>query len=570
MYVLGAGCGNTGFSTCDVPPRMDSGDTLYIDGDSDITPGAQAQYPVGLDTSGGVTPANGSHCFGPAPSDCTMANMPGTSSIIGTGKHRPQLWGREQVDQVLNDNNSTSTTIDNLEITQHSACVYNGADPNHATDGFPNRCHTPNGSSAPFGDWGITGLSLTGKGITLKNCWIHGMGQWGIATGNLTGFTEQNNIINGNGGGGVGLGQNNSGGSITLGGTTTVTQEIIAFNGCGSHYPLHSSDPFDTLNYHHCADDNSSNGTMLADGWAIESSSAKCNNVVMNNDIISFNTKGGVDNLHCNGSGTFSAYRVRAEGNESQQMKINYGRAHIENSQIINDCNYFQGQPFTTPCGGDGSCPPSQGYDFCRAAGNGLRIAVVAGGTYDISNSTFYSDGGDNVEFPEGVTCDAASHVNMYNNLVVHARDYANGGKENTSFWSNDTGLSACHPVKEDYNLVYQSNNSQCAGQHDVCNNPPHAAVTGNFALNGNNGTSYTNTNLGDQFTPFSGGALAGAANGSLTLSGTPNDYNNASRGSSWDIGSYQHNSCAVKGSICFSNEGCCGGTCGGHICSGA
>lgn len=538
MYVLGAGCGNTGFADCDAGSRMQDGDTLSISGDSDLNPGAQAQYPIGMDPGGDVTPSHGNNCFAPAPMNCTMANLPPHSSIIGTGKHRPQLWAREQVAQVLNDNASASTLIRNLEITQHSACVYNGADTGHSTDGFPNRCPTPNGASPPFGNWGISGLSLAGKGITLENCWIHGMGQWGITTGSLEDFTEKNNIINGNGGGGVGLGQNNSGGSIELKGTTTVSHETIVFNGCGSHYPLHSSDPMDTANYHNCADDNSSNGTILADGWAIESSRASCRRVVMTDDVISFNTKGGIDNLHCDGSGAFYAYRVTAEGNESQQIKINYARGDIENSRIINDCNFFQGQPFVTPCGSDGSCPPSQGYDFCRAAGNGLRIAVVNDGIYRVTNSTLYSDGGANVELPP-VSCNSGSRVSLHNNLVINAADFTDGSSHPTSFYENDTG--SCNPVSEDYNLVYQSHPPQCSGGHDICNNPTNAGVTGNFTLNGNHGTSYTRTDLSDQFYPDPHGPLAGAADSGASLSGPSNDCRNSPRPASWDIGACQH-----------------------------
>jgi hypothetical protein len=567
MYVLGAGCGNTGWNTCDVAPRMGNGDTLNINGDSDITPGAQAQYPIGLDTSGVITPTHSSNCYAPSPENCTMANIPSNSSIIGKGTHKPQLWGREQVAQILNDNNSTSTTINNLEITQHSACVYNGSDPNGSTDGFPNRCHAPSqGFSSPYGNWGITGISLSGSGITLQNNWIHGMGQWGVTTGSLSDFSEQNNTINGNGGGGVGLGQNNSGGSISLGGTTSVSNEIIVFNGCGSRYPLHSSDPFDTLNYHHCADDNSSNGGMLADGWAIESSSANCNNVVMNNVIVAFNTKGGIDNLHCTGSGTFSAYRVRAEGNESQQMKLNYGSANIENSQIINDCNYFKGQPFTTSCGGDGSCPPDQGYDFCRASGNGIRLATVNSGVYNLVNNTFFSDGGANIELPPD-TCNSSTVVHILNNLVIGASDLMSGNSQNAGFWENDSGT--CNPIVEDYNLVYQVNDPfHCAGSHDICDNPSNAGVTGNFALNGSN--TYSGIDLADQFYPSAGSPLIGAANSSITLTGTSNDYNNFSRGSSWDIGSYEHGSAVAGGGVCFSSGECFSGSCSSNLCMGA
>jgi len=573
MYALGAGCGNFGFS-CTVSGVMSSGDTLDIDGDNGSN---QAQYPIGYDSTGVITPSNSGNCTSGGALNCTMGNMPDGSTVQTTpgSTHQAQLWGREHLNQVINDNISSSfTIINNLEITQHSACVYNGADPNHTTDGFPNRCVT---SSAPFGPWAIGGISLTGSGITLENNWIHGMGQWGVTTGSITNLIEEGNTINGNGGGGFGIGQNNSGGTITFGGINTINNEKIVFNGCGSHYPLHSSDPYDTLNYHTCADDGSSNGTMLADGWACEAGSCDTSGTTVNmsNTDVSFNTKGGIDNLHADGLGTFNAYRVRAEGNESQQLKLNYNAVNIENSQLINDCNYFEGQSFNTTIDGCGNTLPhfypvntcmgnSQAYtaswDFCRAAGNTIRLAIGAPETVKISNSTLYSNGGANVEYSGA--CTASPTVAMNNNIVVNAPDYTSSG-QNTSFWEDDTTSGPCVTTTEDYNLNYQPHTSQCAGAHDICTNPSNAAVTGNFALNGNSGTSYTLTGLATQFYPSSGGVLVGAANNALSLTGTSNDYNVVARSpSTYTIGGYTQGSCVASGGTCFESGECCSGAC--------
>lgn len=585
MYIGGAGCGNTGQNTCDVAALWASGDTMSIDGDSDITPGAQAQYPIGLDVNGVITPTGGSNCTSSVGENCTMAQLPDNFSIIGTGAHKPQLWGREAVAQVLNANQaSTGDTINNLEITQHSACIYHGVDPSNTTDGFPNVCHTASGGfSTPFGNWGQAGIGLGGSNITLENLWIHGMGQWGVETGSLTNFTEENNIISGNGGGGMGLGQFDGGGSITLSGTITVSGEVIVFNGCGEHYPMHSSNPYDTANYHHCADDGSSNGNMLADGWACEASSCDTTGTTVNmsNSDISFNTKGGIDNLHADGAGTFNSYRVRAEGNESQQVKLNYNAVNLENSQFINDCNYFQGQSFTTTLDACGNSLPHsyainacQGngqayianFDFCRASGNTIRLAIGAPETVKISNSTLFSNAGANVEYSGN--CTASPTVTMKNNLIVNAPDYLNSGTQ-TNFFEDDTTSGPCVTTTEDYNLNYLPNSSQCAGAHDICTNPSNAAVVGNFTLNGNSGTSYTLTGLATQFYPAPAGALVNAANNAISLSGTSNDYNNFSRGSNWDIGAYQHNSTVPLNDYCFvGGDTCASGSCINNICT--
>ena len=587
MYVGGAGCGNTGGNTCDVSAKWGNGDTIDIDGDNGS---AQAQYPIGYDSTGVVTPTNGSNCSAGGSENCTMSNLPDGATIQTTpgSVHQAQLWGREHIAQIINDNYNASigNTINNLEITQHSSCVYQGSDPNHSTGGFPNVC----ANSSPYGPWALAGMSLTGTNITIENNWIHGIAQWGVTTGSLSGLTESGNTISGNGGGGFGIGQNDSGSTINFNGATKVSNETIVFNGCGEVYPMHSSDPFDTLNYHNCSDDTS--GHILADGWACEASSCDLNSsdtVTLTNVNVSYNTKGGIDNLHMNATGTLYAYRVRAEGNESQQMKINYASAYVENSQLINDCNYFQGQPFETIYDFAGNLLPNasagSNWDFCRAGGNTIRIAVQGSGVYNVSNSTLYSNGGNQVELPGDVTCTSSERVNLNNNLFINAPDHTYNGGTNTEMWENDTGIGSCNPIVENYNLDYEdSNPSLCAGSHDICNNPSNAAVTGSFALNANGNTTYNLTGLATQMYPSPSGALVGAANSSLVLTGSNNDYNNVSRGvlGSWTIGSYQVNSCVASTQTCLSSECCspnscsssntCTGSCSsnGQSCSGS
>lgn len=100
--VLGYCTGNE--SNSDVPPcqvagHMVAGDTMNINGDSDINAGQQAQYQMNYDdiNTSTVTPScNTSFAYacntGPVPNGATSSSK---TMVIGTGTHQPQLWGNE-------------------------------------------------------------------------------------------------------------------------------------------------------------------------------------------------------------------------------------------------------------------------------------------------------------------------------------------------------------------------------------------------------------------------------------------------------------------------------------------
>lgn len=547
MLIMGAGCGNYGGSTCTVSAAIAGGDTVDIVGDSDTTPGAQAQFKIGA----GVTISTGNCSSG---INCTMQNIPPgpnnlTLTIVqGIGSHRPQLYGTRGINQVVEDYGSF-VEVSNIEITDHSACIM-GAPGGGTVDGFPMSCVSDSG------DWAKEGIYYGGTGGIIQNLWIHGIGHNGTDTGDLSGYLSYNNTINGNAFNGDAVGNIDSGGTVTL--TNDIWQsDRIVYNGCGEHYPLHSSDPYDTANYHDCYDDNNSG---QGDGAGSQANAA----VVVGylkyiDDDISFNTQDGLDLLHATGSGSVYVTRGRYEGNEGQQLKLNNVNDYVENALIIGTCYYFHGQPFTYS---GGNAP-----DLCRGAGDAVRIIPSAGGSYNITNSTLLATGPGIIEFESSGTC--GGNLNIYNNNVIGGYNTPQfGNNTKTVFYDPECG-SGNPTIKEDYNHVWNTNDPQhCAGAHDKCGDSSAAVTTTLTTSMIGQAGYYSGNDLGHLLYAAPAGQLVGAANTGVTLQTTSNDNNNMSRASSWDMGAYQHNSCVATGFTCFeANECCNSATCSNHVC---
>lgn len=550
MYAMGAGCGNYGGSSCTVASILSSGDTLSISGDSDTSPGSQAKYKIGA----GVITSSGNCSSG---INCTMHNPPAGSdsshltSIIGTGTHKPQLYGTEGVNQVLNVDADYVLT-NNIEVTDHSACIY-GAPGSGTVDGFPISCVTDSD------DWAKEGVYYGGTGSALKNMWIHGIAHNGTDSDNLSGFTSLNNVISGNAFNGDAPGNVYSGSTVTLN-NVTWQNDIIVYNGCGEHYPMNSSNPYDTANYHNCYDDNNSG---QGDGLGNQANSAVCTgNLDFINDDVSFNTQDGLDFLHCEADGTFHIYRTRIEGNEGQQVKINAAGFYIENSSIIGDCYYFHGQSFTYS---SGAAP-----DYCRAGGEAISVYYNSG-TYAINNSTLLATGPGIIDSGNGGDC-TGSTLNLYNNNVIGGYNTPQYGNDTLATWIDQECTTGSITLNEDYNHVWNVSGSGPAcgsspGTHDKCGDSG-AGTTTTLTTSMIGATAYyAGNDLGHLLYPQSGGQLPANANNAVTLQGTANDFNSVSRSSSWSIGSYQLNSCVAMGGTCFESTECCIGTCTNNVC---
>lgn len=552
MLILGAGCGNYGGGPCTVSSVIASGDVVNIVGDSDNSPGSQAQYAIGS----GVT-TNAGNCSSGI--NCTMANPPAGSGPInltiiqGFGTHTPQLYGINGVNQVLEGDNSY-VQLNNMEITDHSSCIY-GFPASGTVDGFPLQCVSGSGP------WAKEGVYYGGTGSSMENMWIHGIAHNGTDSDNLSGFLSYNNIIAGNAFNGDAPGNIYSGSTVILN-NVTWQNDTIVYNGCGEHYPMHSSDPYDTANYHDCYEDNNSG---QGDGLGNQAGSANCaGNLQFINDDVSFNQQDGLDFLHCQANGNFYMYRTRTEGNMGQQVKINMTNWYIENSLIVGDCYYFHGQTFQYT---GGSTP-----DYCRAGGDAISV-YFNGGSYNIDNSTILVTGPATIDAGNGGTCTGAT-LNLYNDNFIGGYNTPQYGNNALATWIDEECTTGSYTLNEDYNHVWNYNGSQvqCGtspGTHDQCADTNAGTTTTITTSMVGPNAYYAGNDLGHLLYPKTGGQLPGNANSSLTLTGTSNDFNNVTRPPmTYSIGSYTLNSCVATGGACFEAGECCnGGTCTNNIC---
>lgn len=372
--------------------RSDGGDTLQCTGQSDAPyPGAGASQPCAFNHpfwllkpngSGAVSGAallnggdtaiigpgeymmgigapNSSACNASWAYGCTLPPIPSgpdaahPTRIYGRGWDNkatppPQLWGFGRAAQVLSLKGSSNVEIRHLEITDHSACIYNSPDPAKACDrGAP--------YNKPFADVGI--YAVDSKNVLLKDLNIHGISKTGLWAGRLRDWTLDGVTIRASGftgwDGDVGSGLIGSGTDSSNSGAITIRKSKILYTGCGEKYP--------TTELWGCHGQSQSGqgdgfGTTDTEGtWIIEDSE------------FSHNLQDGFDLLYHTGTnGTVTFNRVRAEGNAGNGLKVS-GQPTILNSVIIGNCDYFVNNPIAETYSG--------AVEVCRAGGTPLMTA---------------------------------------------------------------------------------------------------------------------------------------------------------------------------------------------------
>ena len=567
-YVMGWGCGGSGTSTCaGSGSQLSSGDTVFIDGDSDIHSGQQAQYEIGYDDTGsGLTPG----CSTSFPYDCTTANIVGGSSssartsIIGTGTHKPQLWGTQRVWSVLNAIND-HIALQWLEITDHSAC------------GYVNPVATCNyGGPYPYGPWAEDGVELGGNDEILTDVYIHGVGRYGVnvpdyisSYGSIT-YTRVYSI--GNGYGGVTTGIN-----AAITGTSTWNQPVIEWNGCVEAYPVSSIDA--PSNYSNCFGQNSGGyGDGLAFGASASGLSAG-NWTITGPGSISFNTQDGLDTLHGAGTGTIQVDKMRFEGNAGDQVKMNALNSYLTNSLVVGNCGWW----YQSSQAASGAMQPG---DACRALGDTILFNVTNGSTTRIYNNTIIGNGNVTLESEDlGHTgCNGSTAIYAANNIINGGYVWIDdttwngaGGNAQTTYLYNDgndgNGGGTCGNLvwNEDYNIVNgtKGGNSGCVGAHDQCGTASgFSAGTFPVGTSGGGRTTYYTGQSGITLLPLgSGSAAVGSGENGLTYWNNENDFSNVTRTSPPAKGGLELNSCAVGNYFCQFNSSCCGNSCTNNSC---
>ena len=481
---------------------LQGGDTLIID-DTNHTTGLQAQYKIGY----GMPNTDSANCALSWSYDCAMSPIPSgpnaanPTTIKGIGHNsgctaKPQLWGSDGTQQIFNLSHASNVNIACLELTDHSNCGFRVGNPV-----CPERWDT----SQLSGPWSKNGIyAVGGTNFTFTNLDVHGFGERGFLMGGINGLTFDHVNMDGNywvnWDSDVGASSYNSG-------TISLNSVKNRFSGCSEAYPR--SPTFNTADYSNCTDQNSGG---YGDGYGGATTGGDW---IIANSEFSHNTQDGLDLLYHDGTGSVSIQRSLFEGNTGNQIKITSPATTIANSIIISNCNYLStnGKVFNT-----GS------WASCRAGGDAVVYSIAQGGSYQMYDSTVYSDGNSNVLFTNNLgTCNGTEHYIFTNNINV--------GGAATSLYLNALPSTCLIPFNTSKSIIYNISGGTCPSGQNLCStNPQWVGPISQSA----------SSNVPNVYIQSSSPAIGAGS----VISGASNlDYNNYSRGSSWDIGALEYGS---------------------------
>ncbi len=277
--------------------------------------------------------------------------------------------------------------------------------------------------------------------VSLSRLNIHGLAAAGVRAGRLTDWTVEDVQIVGNGwvgwDGDIDGDDSNSGDLI-------FRRWTVAWNGCGETYP--GGQPTGCWaqtagGYGDGVGTGESGGNWLIEGSAFL-----------------YNTSDGLDPLYTRRSGSsITIRRTIAQGNAGNQIKTN-GSAQIENSIIVDNCGYFDGQPFT------------YNVDNCRAAGNALALNLQPGDQAAVTNNTLAGEGDCLVEVICEGNCNGSESVALRNNIFQGTTDFLQPF-ENTCFIYQEN--FPADPLDVDYSAIDGVKNDPCpVGSSDICQPP--------------------------------------------------------------------------------------------------
>jgi len=157
--------------------------------------------------------------------------------------------------------------------------------------------------------------------------------------------------------------------------------------------------------------------------------------------------------------------RTLLEGNAGNQVKNDRGPFLIENSIIVGNCAFFEGQPFT------------YNVDACRAMGDALDLGLMAGDRITVTNNTISGEGDCLVgaSFYD-VTSTGTERVLLRNNIFQGQVDFWQPF-ENTCLIYQETFPT--DPFDVDYSIINHVKDDLCPGAHDQCGVTPGLVNTG-------------------------------------------------------------------------------------------
>ena len=427
------------------PARITGGDTLVIAGGS---------YMIGYGAPGAES--DGQFCASDHPWDCYLAPVPsgpGADSptrILSQGwdsgcQAAPELWGTQRLNIIFNLTDSSNVEVACLEITDHSGCVENH------TGGLACQRDNP-----PYGDWAAYGLYAEDSShVHLQNLNIHGLAAGGVHAGRLTDWTVENVRIAGNGV--VGWEGDLWEGDSANKGTLLFRHWTVEWNGCGETYP--AGEPTGCWGQE-AGGYGDGVGTGATGGhWIIEDSA------------FLHNTSDGLDLLYARlPDAAIEIRRTIAEGNAGNQIKTT-GPVVIENSVIVGNCGFFDGQPFTF------------NVDNCRAYGSAVSMDLMRGNQARIVNTTLASEGDCLIgaECDENGNCNGSEKVLLRNNIFQGHTDFLQPDELTCLVY---TETIPGEPFDMDYSIIDNVKDNPCpVGPHDICQ-PPGLVNTGVDSFN--------------------------------------------------------------------------------------
>jgi len=422
------------------PARIQGGDTLIIVGGS---------YAMGLGAPGAD---NDEVCDADYPWDCVMPPLPSgldaahPTRILGAGWQDgcpapPELWGTERAAHVLDLSDAQFVEVACLAITDHAACAEG-----HGLDAFA--CQR---DFYPYGDWAATGLyAQDASHIHLQDIVIHGMAVNGVWAGRLRDWEVQGLTLTGNGWAGW---DGDIEGDDSSTGDLHFVDWTVSWNGCVESYP---SGEMSGCWAQPAGGYGDGVGTGETGGhWWIEDSR------------FMYNTSDGLDLLYGNQDVVIDIDRSWFEGNAGNQLKTD-GPLTLQNSVLIGNCTFFDGQSFTAVGDWDGDGREESGVDHCRATGVTISLVLHDLQRVHLLNNTITGEG-DCLVVPEchaDSTCSSYEWVILRNNLFQGQVDYTQTGDQVCLFYQ-DTFPN--DPFDADYSAIAGVKGDACPGAHDVC-----------------------------------------------------------------------------------------------------
>jgi hypothetical protein len=383
------------------------------------------------------------------PWNCYMLPIPSgpdpnsPTRILGAGWDQgcsdpTELWGTEAAGRVVDLSGSSNVEIACLEITDHLGCVESHPKPSLRCDD----------TELSHGNWAAVGIyAEDSANVLLRNLNIHGLARAGIQAGRLSDWTLEDIRIAGNGwrgwDGDIPDTDDSNSGRLAF------RRWTVEWNGCNETWP--GGNPGGCWGE---SDEDHGDGVRTGDTvgtWVIEDSA------------FLHNTSDGLNLVHLLPGGSVEIRRTKAEGNAGNQIKTS-GPTTIENSIVVGNCAFFEGQPFTFD------------VDNCRALGNALSLELGRGDLVTVVNSTVTGQGDCLVSADCAAGTDGSESVLLLNNIFQGQERFLSYG-ERTCLAFADACLPG--PFEFDYSVIADVKDGDCPGANDICNVAAGLADTG-------------------------------------------------------------------------------------------